>query len=109
MWASLTSAEVCMATRLEVIRRWHLLSPYLDRRERSWWAAAEAEVIGYGGRVLLTNITGISTAVISARIREFGPSNGAPAGSLAHHPPHKRGAGRRFVELTDPDIEPALE
>ena len=42
-----------MTSRSEVLRKWHLLSPYLNWRQRSLWAAAEADAIGYGGRVLL--------------------------------------------------------
>jgi hypothetical protein len=32
-----------MATRLEILEKWHLLRPYLDRRQRILWAATEAE------------------------------------------------------------------
>jgi hypothetical protein len=55
-----------MANRSEILRRWRLLSPYLNRRQRSLWAAAEAEAIGYGGCVLLSNVTGISKQTIWA-------------------------------------------
>jgi Rhodopirellula transposase DDE domain len=96
-----------MATRSEILERWHLLRPYLDRRQQILWAATEAEVIGYGGRASLHNLTGISVSAISARIRDIRHTKAALAGSLAHEPPHAR--GRKFVEVVDPNMEPALE
>ena len=77
-----------MATRLEILKRWHLLRPYLDRRQQILWAATEAEVVGYRGCTLLHNLTGISVSAISARIRDIRPTKAATAGSLAHEPPY---------------------
>ena len=96
-----------MATRFEILRRWHLLRPYLDRRQQILWAATEAAVVGYGGCTLLHSLTGISVSAISARIRDIRPTKAATAGSLAHEPPYAR--GRKFVEVQDPNMEPALE
>ena len=96
-----------MATRLEILERWHLLRPYLDRRQQILWAATEAELFGYGGRALLHNLTGLSVSAISARMRDIRHTKAAMAGSLAHEPPYAR--GRKFVEVVDPNMEPALE
>lgn len=96
-----------MANRSEIVRRWRLLSPYLNRRQRSLWAAAEAEAIGYGGCVLLSNVTGISKQTISAGMRKLRLTM-ASAGSLIRVQRSGR-VGRKLVELKDPDIEPALE
>ena len=95
-----------MATRLNP-ERWHLLRPYLDRRQQILWAATEADVVGCGGRALLHDLTGISVSAISARMRDIGHTKAAIAGSLAHHPPYAR--GRKLFEVVDPNIEPALE
>jgi len=97
-----------MANRSEILRRWRLLSPYLNRRQRSLWAAAEAEAIGYGGCVLLSNVTGISKQTISAGMRKLRLTKMASAGSLIRVQRSGR-VGRKLVELKDPDIEPALE
>jgi Rhodopirellula transposase DDE domain len=97
-----------MANRSEIVRRWRLLSPYLNRRQRSLWAAAEAEAIGYGGCVLLSNVTGISKQTISAGMRKLRLTKMASAGSLIRVQRSGR-VGRKLVELKDPDIEPALE
>jgi DDE family transposase len=97
-----------MANRSEILRRWRLLSPYLNRRQRSLWAAAEAEAIGYGGCVLLSNVTGISKQTISAGMRKLRLTKMASAGSLIRVQRSGR-VGRKLAELKDPDIEPALE
>jgi len=97
-----------MANRSEIVRRWRLLSPYLNRRQRSLWAAAEAEAIGYGGCVLLSNVTGISKQTISAGMRKLRLTKMASAGSLIRVQRSGR-VGRKLAELKDPDIEPALE
>jgi Rhodopirellula transposase DDE domain len=72
------------------------------------WAAAEAEAIGYGGCVLLSNVTGISKQTISAGMRKLRLTKMASAGSLICVQRSGR-VGRKLVELKDPDIEPALE
>jgi Rhodopirellula transposase DDE domain len=97
-----------MANRSEILRRWRLLSPYLNRRQRSLWAAAEAEAIGYGGCVLLSNVTGISKQTIWAGMRKLRLIKMASAGSLIRVQRSGR-VGRKLAELKDPDIEPALE
>jgi hypothetical protein len=97
-----------MTSRSEVLRKWHLLSPYLNRRQRSLWAAAEADAIGYGGRVLLSCITGFSPDTISAAIHKLRSADTAPAGSLVRAKKSGR-LGRPLVETKDPEILPALE
>jgi hypothetical protein len=100
--------EVAMANRSEILKKWRFLRPYLSRRQRSLWAAAEAEAIGYGGCVLLSDVTGFSIDTISHRKRELTLTKAAPAGSLIHRGRCGR-MGRKLAELKDPDIEPALE
>ena len=36
-------------TQLVILKRWRLMKPYLDARQRRLWAATEATVLGYGG------------------------------------------------------------
>jgi hypothetical protein len=76
-----------MATKSEVLRRWHLLSPYLDRWERILWAATEAEVIGRGGAAMLAELTGVSNPTISARIQRIRLTKDASPWSLANSAP----------------------
>jgi hypothetical protein len=99
---------VFVKTGTEIHRRWKLLSPYLDRRQRSVWAAAEAEVIGYGGCALLSRLTGIGAQTIAAQKTRIRLSSSASAGSLLHHQ-KIGGRGRKLIEVKDPDVIPALE
>ena len=96
-----------MTTRHDVLKRWRLLRPYLDRRQRTLWAAVESTVIGYGGCALLARITGLSSTAISFRSHALQFGKGALPGSLAQ-PPRSRG-GRKLSEVKDPRILPALE
>ena len=53
-----------MGNHTEILRRWQLIRPYLNGRQRSLWAAAEAEAIGYGGCALLSRLTGVAAQTI---------------------------------------------
>ena len=97
-----------MANGPNILTRWQLMSPYLNRRQRSLWAAAEAEAIGYGGCVLLSGVTGLSIQTIEARKRKLRLTKTASAGSLVRHQRLGR-VGRKLAELKDPEIELALE
>jgi hypothetical protein len=97
-----------MTNHSEILRRWQLLSPYLDRRLQTLWAAAEAEVIGRDGHQLLARVTGIKPPMISYRRRQVRLTGTAQAGSLVR-PKRASGAGRKAVEVNDPEIEPALQ
>jgi hypothetical protein len=97
-----------MTNHSEILRRWQLLSPYLDRRLQTLWAAAEAEVIGRDGPLLLASVTGIKPPMISYRRHQVRLTGTAQAGSLIR-PKRAAGAGRKAVEVNDPEIEPALQ
>jgi Rhodopirellula transposase DDE domain len=91
-----------------ILKRWQLLSPYLNRRQRSLWAAAEAESLGHGGGLLLSNLTGIAPCTITAGKRKLRLTIAAPAGSLTRIRTSGK-VGRPLVEVRDPGIEVALE
>jgi hypothetical protein len=90
-----------------VLKRWQLLSPYLNRRQRGLWAAAEAETFGHGGGALLSIITGVSPNTITAGRRKLKLTITAPAGSITRARSDR--IGRPLVEVKDPAIEAALE
>src|SRR5215216_5493636 len=98
-----------MADRLEILEKWQLLSPYLSRRQRSLWAAAEAKAIGYGGCALLSSVTGLSNQAILVGIRKLALTKMAPAGSFVRVQRSGSRVGRKLVEVKDPAIVPALE
>ena len=94
-----------MATRThaESLRRWQLLSPYLNECQRSLWAAAEAETIGYGGSALLSKVTCLSTQAIGRQRVKLRQTDTAPAGSLFGFRRLGR-VGRKLAEEKDPDL-----
>src|SRR5581483_10180927 len=100
--------HIAMVEHAEIVRRWTLVKPYLDRRQRSVWAAVEAEAKGHGGCTLLSKITGICTQAISNRKRELAKTKNRPAGSLVSIK-RRAGAGRKRAELKNPELLPALE
>jgi len=96
-----------MTNDSDILKRWQLLSPYLDRRQQICWAAAETLVIGPGGCQLLAAVTGIAASTISARRRKMRLTKSAQAGSLIRR--RTNGTGRKLTELKYPEIEPALQ
>jgi transposase len=97
-----------MSNPSEILRRWQLLGPFLNRQQQALWAAAEAEVIGHGGCSLLADITGFGLRVISKKRRSLWFTSLAPAGSLF---PLKRSGnpGRKLTEVRDPKIETTIQ
>jgi len=96
-----------MTSHSDILERWQLLSPYLDRRQQACWAAAETSVIGPGGCQLLASVTGIAAQTISARRCQMRLTKTAQAGSLTRRRAHS--TGRKLTEVNDPEIEPALQ
>jgi hypothetical protein len=97
-----------MTDRAIILKRWRLIRPHLDSRQRSLWAAAEAAAIERGGCKLMAQITGLSSATISEWKRKLQLGRRALPGSLAQ-PQRSPGAGRKACEVKDPDMVPALE
>ena len=97
-----------MTKKSEVLRRWQLLSPYLHRKQQIVWAAAEAEVIGSSGCLMLANLTGISIPTLTKWTYRLELTGGARAGSLIP-PKGSIGSGRKLTEVNDPGMEPALQ
>ena len=100
--------ECAVTDQSNILKKWHLIRPYLSRRQRGLWAAAEAEAFGYGGGKLLASVTGISPGCIGVGRRKLRLTDAAPAGSLMRVQRSGR-IGRPLVEVRDPDIAPALE
>jgi Rhodopirellula transposase DDE domain len=97
-----------MANGSDILTRWRLLRPYLTRRQRLLWGAAEAEAIGYGGIALVFNVTGISKPAISAGMHKVRSTKRSKAGSLIPSAGSPF-AGRKLTEVNDPQLEPALQ
>jgi len=85
----------------KILKKWQLLSPYLDRRQQSLWAAIEAETLGHGGATLLSMLTGIPLDTIRLRRRKLRPTIGAAAESRTRGQRYGR-FGRPRMEIKDP-------
>ena len=85
----------------KILKKWQLLSPYLDRRQQSLWAAIEAETLGHGGATLLSMLTGIPLDTIRLRRRKLRPMIRAAAESRTRGQRSGR-FGRPRMEIKDP-------
>jgi hypothetical protein len=72
--------RAAMTNHSEILRRWQL--SYLNQRQQTLWAAAEAEVIGRRGCLLLASVTGITPQTILKRKCQFELTGMAQAGML---------------------------
>jgi hypothetical protein len=88
-------------------KKFRLLRPELDERQRRQWAAAEARDLGWGGTTAVARATGMSRVTIAAGLRELElPSKQrAIEGTRIRRP----GAGRKPLVETDPALLAALE
>lgn len=77
----------------------------LNERQRRLWAAAEAEVLGYGGVSTVARATKISRRAIHVGLREL-KAGGTPldAGRV-----RRPGAGRKSLTATQPRVKAALD
>lgn len=97
------------AETLEGIRQKYIaLSPVMDERMRRQWAASEASTLGWGGVTAVAEATGLAWNTIKAGMRELD--------HRAAHPNEPvddrlrcRGAGRKRLTETDPQLLAALE
>jgi Rhodopirellula transposase DDE domain len=92
----------------DILKKWQLLSPYLNRRQQICWAAAETFVIGAGGCRLLAAVTGIAASTISNQRCKMRLTRSAPAGSRFVRR-RTANVGRKLTEVNDPEIESALQ
>ena len=83
-------------------RRYAVLRPYLDERQRRLVLAAEAAELGRGGITVVAQATGVHPDTVAKGVRELdgGPE---PSGRV-----RKPGGGRKPATETDPGLGPAL-
>ena len=93
-----------LETQEAIKRRFELLAPGLDERQRRLLAASAAMVLGRGGGVAVARATGVSRRVIRAGIRELQAPESLPPGRV-----RRPGGGRKSAVETDPGLPAALE
>jgi hypothetical protein len=85
-----------------VARRYAVLRPYLDERQRRLVLAAEAAELGRGGIKAVALATGVHPDTVAKGVRELEGGAG-PSGRV-----RASGGGRKPVTETDPQLAGAL-
>lgn len=93
------------ATQL-ISSRFTLVSPLLDERTRRLVAAAEAEVLGYGGITSVAKVTGLSRKLIRLGLDELAQ---VPLECLPPSRLRREGTGRKPLDVHQPKVREALE
>ncbi len=94
---------------IEGIRQKYVaLSPVMDERMRRQWAASEASALGWGGVSSVAKATGLAWNTIKAGLRELAHRAAHPDEPVETHI-RRRGAGRKRLTETDPQLLGALE
>jgi hypothetical protein len=87
----------------ELEGKWMTLKPHLNERQRRLLAAAEAQVLGYGGISLVAEASRLSRATIHKALEEL------DAPPLADERIRRPGGGRKRIVDGDPTLLDALE
>ena len=87
----------------EVSRKFALLSPVLDERQRRLWMAVEAREAGQGGITMVARATGAARSTVTRGVDEL-DSGATDSGRV-----RRAGAGRKRAETVDPELAAALE
>ena len=85
-----------------VARRYAVLRPHLDERQRRLVLAAEAAELGRGGITVVAQATGVHPDTVAKGVREL--EGGAEPSARVRAP----GGGRKPATETDPGLAPAL-
>lgn len=87
----------------EIHSKWQILMPHLDERQRRLMAAAEAQVLGYGGIALVAQASGLSRTTIHKALAEL-EAQPLPGGRV-----RQEGGGRKRLSDGDPKLLAELE
>jgi hypothetical protein len=88
-----------MKTLLNLRNKLASLWPFLDERTRRLCAASEAKILGYGGVSKVHRACGLSRKAITLGLRELRDDMRLPEGHI-----RRRGAGRKLITTTDPNL-----
>lgn len=87
-----------------IVSKYDGISQELSERARRRWAAVEAVSLGRGGISVLSAATGLAHSTIRRGIMELNSGETLPSNCQ-----RRSGAGRKKLEIVDPDIRAALE
>jgi Rhodopirellula transposase DDE domain len=95
---------------VEAVRtKFELLRPLMTERLRRQWAACEAQPLGRGGASAVAEATGLSRTTIWAGLKELRRRADQPEPDIDPERVRLPGAGRPFLEDTDPTLVRDLE
>jgi Rhodopirellula transposase DDE domain len=87
----------------EISRKFALLAPVLDERQRRLWMAIEAQEAGRGGITMVAHATGAARTTVTRGVDEL-DSGATDSGRI-----RRAGAGRKRAETMNPGLTAALE
>ena len=87
----------------ELSRKFALLAPVLDERQRRLWMAVEAREAGRGRITVVARATGAARSTITRGVDEL------DSGATSSGRVRRAGAGRKRAEAVDPALTAALE
>ncbi len=90
-----------------IAQRYNLLKPFFNERQRRLWAAAEADVIGYGGISEVARATRVSRRAISQGQKEL--RTPSPCEETTADRVRKKGGGRKQAVEKDATLIADLE
>lgn len=82
--------------------KYQALKSILNERQRRWWAAMEAKVLGHGGQTLVQKATGLSRRTLYGGLQElkhFPDGQDTPVKGSRHH-----GGGRQRLAVKDTQL-----
>jgi hypothetical protein len=87
----------------ELSRKFALLAPVLDERQRRLWMAVEAREAGHGGITMVARATGAARSTVTRRVDEL-DSSATDSGRV-----RRASAGRKRADAVNPELTVALE
>ena len=98
--------DATVIKRLETV--YDSLAPVMDERLRRQWAAAEAQVYGWGGIRAISTTIGMSTNTVRRGLRELAEREAHPEIVVSERV-RREGGGRKAQTKLDPGLSSALE
>jgi transposase len=97
-----------MDTEKTIEKRFKLLSPFLNERQRRILAAIEAQILGYGGASRVARATGLSRNTVAAGAAELERGSVEDVATVKERI-RKPGGGRKRAIQKDPTLKADLE